>query len=291
LQRAGSESGAACDLQTPVIIFQHNVESQIWKRHSETATNPVKRAIFRKQWRMTCDWEKKCAGRVAGQVTVSEDDTKFFREQLAMKNILGAVPTGVDTEYFSPTNRPKTPRSLVFLGAMDWMPNIDAVCWFEQEIFPRVRKHFREAHLTIVGRNPTERVKSLASLRAQIRVTGTVDDVRPFLGEAEAMIVPLRVGGGTRIKIYEGMAMGIPVVSTTIGAEGLAVKHGENILLADSAEDFAKAICDLFSNNELRGRIGGNALEMVRCDCSWESITKVFEKYCHDVCRTRRAAA
>ncbi len=284
-------AGLNGDLKTPVMIFQHNVESQIWKRHSETAANPLKRAIFRKQWRMTCDWERQCAGRVAGQVTVSEDDTKFFSEQLAMKNILGAVPTGVDTEYFSPADKPKTPRSMVFLGAMDWMPNIDAVSWFAQEIFPAVLRKFPDASLTIVGRNPTARVKELTSTGSQIRVTGTVDDVRPYLAEAEAMIVPLRVGGGTRIKIYEGMATGIPVVSTTIGAEGLAVKHGENILLADSAADFAKAICDLFANAEFRDRIGKRGLEMVRRDCSWDSITKVFEKYCHEVCQTRRVAA
>jgi len=163
------------------------------------------------------------------------------------------------------------------------MPNIDAVTWFVQEIFPAVRQKFRKAHLTIVGRNPADRVKELASLRGQITVTGTVDDVRPYLHEAEAMIVPLRVGGGTRIKIYEGMATGIPVVSTKIGAEGLAVKHGENILLAESAADFAKAICDLFENNDLRKRIGASGLEMVRRDCSWDSITQVFEKYCRQI--------
>lgn len=284
-------TGLNGDLKTPVMIFQHNVESQIWKRHSETDASALKRAVFRRQWRLTQNWEHKCADRVAGQVTVSEDDTKFFREQLAMKNILGAVPTGVDTEFFSPSEKQKTPQSLVFLGAMDWMPNIDAVTWFAQEIFPAVRQKHRRAHLTIVGRNPAERVKQLASLREQISVTGTVDDVRPFLHEAEAMIVPLRVGGGTRIKIYEGMATGIPVVSTTIGAEGLSVRHCETILLADSAADFSKAICDLFENNELRKRIGEKGLEMVRCYCSWDSITQVFEKYCRQVCEMKRIAA
>ena len=276
-------AGLNGDLKTPVMIFQHNVESQIWKRHSETDASALKRAVFRKQWRLTQDWERDCANRVAGQVTVSEDDTKFFREQLAMKNVLGAVPTGVDTEYFAQSGKEKAQQSLVFLGAMDWMPNIDAVTWFVQEIFPAVRQKFRKAHLTIVGRNPADRVKELASLRGQITVTGTVDDVRPYLHEAEAMIVPLRVGGGTRIKIYEGMATGIPVVSTKIGAEGLAVKHGENILLAESAADFAKAICDLFENNDLRKRIGASGLEMVRRDCSWDSITQVFEKYCRQI--------
>ena len=284
VQLTGLNEGA----QTPIMILQHNVESQIWKRHSETEANPVRRAIFRKQWRMTRHWERACAQLVNGQVTVSEDDCRFFREQLGMKNVLGAVPTGVDLNYFASSPKPKRPRSLMFLGAMDWMPNIDAALWFVREIFPGVRQRFPDTTLTIVGRNPAAQIKELARFHSSICVTGTVEDVRPYLAEAEAMIVPLRVGGGTRIKIYEGMATGIPVVSTTIGAEGLSVKHGENILLADSPADFAKWVCELLENAELRARIGGNGLEMVRRSCSWETAAEVFQRYIFNLCQNRR---
>jgi glycosyltransferase involved in cell wall biosynthesis len=269
------------------MILQHNVESQIWKRHYETTANPVKRAIFRKQWEMTRRWECACAASVDGQVAVSEDDCRFFREQLGMKNVLGAVPTGVDVNYFAPSPKTKKPRSLVFLGAMDWMPNVDAVLWFAKEILPAVRQRFPDTGLTIVGRNPAALVRALAETHLGVRVTGTVDDVRPYLAEAEVMIVPLRVGGGTRIKIYEGMATRVPVVSTTIGAEGLGVKHGEHILLADSNADFARCVCELFENAELRERIGGNGLEMVRRFRSWEATATVFERYCFELCKTR----
>ena len=277
-------------LKTPVLVFQHNVESQIWKRHAETEANLVRRAVFRKQWRMTCNWERASAARVDGQVAVSEDDCRFFREQLGMKNVLGSVPTGVDVHYFAPSPAPKKPRSLIFLGAMDWLPNIDAVCYFTKEVFPLVRRQFPEATVTIVGRNPAARVQALAQQCAGVRVTGTVTDVRPFLAQAEAMIVPLRIGGGTRIKICEAMATGIPVVSTRVGAEGLPVTHGRDILLADSPQDFAKCVGDLFSNTELRSRIGDGGLALVRARCGWEHVTNVFEGFCRAVCANRKQA-
>ena len=133
-------------------------------------------------------------------------------------------------------------------------------------------------------------MQALAQQCAGVRVTGTVADVRPFLAQAEAMIVPLRIGGGTRIKICEAMATGIPVVSTRVGAEGLPVTHRRDILLADSPEDFAKCVGDLFSNTELRSRIGDGGLALVRARCGWEHVTNVFEGFCRAVCANRKQA-
>ena len=262
------------------MIFQHNVESQIWKRHAEVTTNPVKRAIFRKQWQLTCDWERVCDDAVDGQVAVSSDDCKFFREELGLKKILGDVPTGVDLEFFSPPTKPRKPRSLVFLGSMDWMANIDGVTFFAQEILPLVRHKYPDVELTVVGRNPPPKIKSLETADGRVRVTGTVDDVRPFLAEAAVMIVPLRVGGGTRIKIFEGMATAIPVVSTRIGAEGLPVTHGENILLADAPQDFAGQIAALFERPERAVCIGANGRALVQSQFSWEAVNQVFVAHC-----------
>jgi polysaccharide biosynthesis protein PslH len=264
----------------PVMIFQHNVESQIWKRHAETAGNFIKRAIFRRQWRLTCDWERECDEVADGQVSVSADDCRFFREEFGLKNILGDVPTGVDLEFFSPPAGARKPRSLAFLGSMDWMANIDATLFFAQEILPLVRQKFPDVNFTIVGRNPPRKVRELEQREAGVRVTGTVDDVRPFLAGAAAMVVPLRVGGGTRIKIFEGMATGIPVVSTRIGAEGLPVTHGENILLADAPREFAAQIATLFADPARAARIGSNGRALVQAQFSWETVNRIFVAHC-----------
>lgn len=275
-------TGSAPRCAKPLLIFQHNVESQIWKRHTEAASNPIKRAIYHRQWRLTCRWELDCDAVADGQVSVSADDCKVFREELGLTKILGDVPTGVDLEFFSPSTTPRKPNSLVFLGSMDWMANIDGTLFFVQEILPLVRAQFPDVTFTIVGRNPPPRIKQLEE--AGIRVTGTVDDVRPYLAEAAVMVVPLRVGGGTRIKIFEGMASGIPVVSTRIGAEGLPVTHGKNILLADSPQDQATQIISLFKSPDKAETIGADGRHLVETKFGWSAVNRIFENYCRQVC-------
>lgn len=274
--------------KTPVLLFQHNVESIIWKRLFEKASNPLKRSYFRQQWQRMLAFEKEACQKCDGVVAVSEEDARLFREELKLRNVLGAVPTGVDVKFFSDVKRERKPRSIVFLGSMDWMPNIDAVEYFTNEIFPLLKKDFPETKFTIVGRNPPEKVRRLATADPNVRVTGTVDDVRPFVAESEVMIVPLRVGGGTRIKIFEAMANAIPVVSTAIGAEGLPVKHGEHILLADSPDDFSRCIAQLFRSAEERERIGQNGLSLVSECFGWEAVNELFENYCRQICQSRK---
>ena len=270
-------------LAVPTILFQHNVESLIWKRTAQNATGLVRQTYFRDQWRRIRDFEAKAGAAFDGVVTVSEDDAAILRNEFGLKNVLGAVPTGVDTEHFQAVQGDRAPHSLVFLGSMDWMPNIDAVQWFADSIFPLIAREFPDATLTIVGRNPTAAVRALAEGDPRVRVTGTVDDVRPFLAAAEATIVPLRVGGGTRIKIFEAMATGIPVVSTRIGAEGLPLAHDRDILLADTPEEFAASVGRLFRSADLRQQIGQAGLSLVREKFGWAASTAIFENYCNQV--------
>ena len=268
--------------QEKALLFQHNVESLIWQRLHDQAGG-IRRAYFGSQWRRMQRFEREICARFDGVVGVSEDDCAILRREFGLHNVLGAVPTGVDVAYFQPSTAPRKAQSLVFLGSMDWMPNVDGVRWFAEEILPRVQRRFPATTLSIVGRNPTEAVRLLASERAGIRVTGTVPDVRPHLAAGEVMIVPLRIGGGTRIKIYEGMATGIPVVSTSIGAEGLASTPNENILLADAPEEFAVAVCRLLESQELRHRLGEAGRRLVEQNFSWESATRIFEDYCEGI--------
>lgn len=277
--------------KTPLLLFQHNVEALIWQRLYEKAGGAAKRLYFKNQWRRMQRFERETCARFDGVVGVSPEDCEIMRREYGLSNVLGDVPTGVDCEtYADAPYSGRKAHSLVFLGSMDWMPNIDAVEYFTGEIWPAVRGTFPEATFTVVGRNPPAKVKELAHRLPGVRVTGTVDDVKPFLNEAAAMVVPLRVGGGTRIKIFEGMATGIPVISTGIGAEGLPVEHGENILLADTPADFASQIGRLFADREGASRLGAAGRKLVQTNFGWEKVNEIFEGYCRravDVGRNR----
>lgn len=272
--------------RTALLLFQHNVESSIWERLFRNAKGRLKRIYFKSQWERMERFELETCRQCDAVVGVSDDDGRVFQSQFGLTNVLGSVPTGVDLSYFRPTTERRKPHSLVFLGSMDWMPNIDAVSYFTEKIFPAVKEKFPDATLKIVGRNPTRPVKELEKIKG-ISVTGSVADVRPHLAEAEVMIVPLRIGGGTRIKIYEGMATGIPVISSRIGAEGLPVIDRENILLVDSPADFSTAIGVLFGRSDLRKQIGDAGRVFVERNFGWESVTKVFEHYCRETLKRK----
>ncbi len=297
---AGAHDLIVCDFLTPAVnlfsgakrsamptlLFQHNVESLIWQRMRDTA-HGAKRAYLHTQWKRMQRFETEACARCEGVVAVSDADCDLMRSELGLRNVLGSVPTGVDTEYFANPAATPRPGSLVFLGSMDWMPNIDGARWFASEIWPRIKAEAPGTTLTIVGRRPTPEIQKLAATDPAIRVTGTVDDVRPYLAEAELMIVPLRVGGGTRIKIFEGMAAGVPVISTRIGAEGLSVTDGENIVLADEPEAFARKTIDILADVQKRRTIAESGCRLVREHFSWRAVTSVFSGYCQEIVRTQ----
>jgi polysaccharide biosynthesis protein PslH len=263
----------------PMMLFQHNVESVIFKRHAEATANPVKRALYLRQWRAVERMERQAAAFVDTQVSVSDSDTDLFRA-MGMTNVLGAVPTGVDCDFFQPPAEPAKKPVLAFLGSMDWDANQDAVRWFTTEILPRIRAKVPQAEFLGIGRNPPAALRALAESDPLIRLTGTVPDVRPHMADAAAMVLPLRVGGGTRIKVYEAMAMGAPVISTTIGAEGLDYTHGRNILIADTAEAFAEETIRLLQSPALAAGIAAEARTHVAEKYSWGSVAEIFSRYC-----------
>lgn len=269
--------------RTPLLLFQHNVESLIWRRLAEAAPAGPRRLYFRGQWRRMRAFEQAACRRMDGVVGVSDEDCDRMRREFGLGNVLGAVPTGVDLGYFTPPEAARRPRRVAFLGSMDWMPNIDGIAWFVAEAWPLVRRRLPDASLSIIGRRPAPSVLDLAARDPSIEVTGTVPDVRPSLAEAEVLVVPLRVGGGTRIKIFEAMATGIPVVSTRVGAEGLPVRHGQEILLADTPSELAAQVVGLLEREDLRRSIGLRGCQLVRERFGWPAVTRVFEAYCRDV--------
>jgi glycosyltransferase involved in cell wall biosynthesis len=268
----------------PTLLFQHNVESMIWERHYRTSRNPLLRLFWYLQWRKMMRYERQACARVDGIVAVSELDKQVLERDFGARNV-HAIPTGVDTDFFRPGSEPPEDNNLVFLGAMDWLPNEDGILFFTDEVLPRLRKLVPSAHITVVGRNPTARLLERTRAHPEIRVLGRVEDVRPHVARGALFVIPLRIGGGTRIKAYEAMAMGKPVVSTRIGIEGLPVRDGDNVVLADSPEDFAAAVARLLKDKAERERIGRNARAYVEGNVSWRRAADAFAGACAEVAR------
>ncbi len=259
------------------VLFQHNVESVIWERDAEHAGPLLHRIYLREQHERMLRYEKKVCRAVKRIVAVSESDAQTMRSLYGAGHA-HAVPTGVDLDYFAPPRSVTPATDLVFIGSMDWRPNIDGIRWFAGEVLPLIRRRRPDCSLAVVGRRPSAEIQRLAERDPCIHVTGTVDDVRPYLWESAVSIVPLRVGGGTRLKIYEAMAARIPVVSTPVGAEGLDVRDGENIAIADAPAAFAERCLDLLDDADARRIQCQAAWEMVSACYSWEVAARKFEQ-------------
>jgi len=264
---------------TPSILFQHNVESQISKRHYDSASGLVGKLFWWFQWKKLFFFEQMMCRRFDTVLAVSVQDRELFRVLYGLDNVV-TIPTGVDIAYFHPQEVPQEPGSLVFVGSMDWLPNEEAIMYFAKSMLPHLKKEIPEIQLIVVGRNPSPRLQKLLSTVPEIQLTGWVEDVRPYIAKAALYIVPIRIGGGTRMKIYEAMAMGKSIISTSIGAEGLSVVDGENILLEDNPTVFCQKILGLINNKKQNQILGDNASIFVRKNYSWSQVGLIFQQIC-----------
>jgi glycosyltransferase involved in cell wall biosynthesis len=258
------------------VLFQHNVESIIWKRHADTAASWARKKFFRLQEERMFAFERDTVRRAAGVIAVSDQDSQTMRDLYGVSS--GSVPTGVNVGHFRPPEDATPEDGLVFVGSMDWLPNIDGVRWFAEEVLPLIRASHPSLPVTIVGRMPPPEIRDLALRDPYLRVTGTVPDVRPYLWNARVSIVPLRIGGGTRLKIYEAMAAGTAIVSTTVGAEGLDAVDGETIALADDPREFARRCLNLMTDRAACETMRARAMDMVASRYSWRQVTERFER-------------
>ena len=258
------------------IFFQHNVETMIWRRHVEQSPDPVRKTYFKIQANRMFDWERRMCQAAGRVVAVSPQDAATMQAMFAIDAV--SVPTGVDLDYFRRPPDPQRTADLVFVGSMDWLPNSDGVNYFVRDVLPLIWQRKKDCTLAVVGRNPSPAMLARAREDSRIQVTGTVPDVRPWLWGASVSIVPLRIGGGTRLKIYEAMAAGTATVSTSIGAEGLDVAHPANIRLADTSRNFAEECLTLLQDASQRQATAAHALELVTSRFSWDVVTAEFEK-------------
>jgi sugar transferase (PEP-CTERM/EpsH1 system associated) len=281
-------------LPCPAVLFTHNVESEIWRRHYERQHDPFRRFLYREQWQRMLRFERNTIARFDRVLAVSDMDAQTLQRlyPTALKALPLTVQTGVDTTFFAPDRASSSPnpQHLVFTGSMDWIPNEDAMTHFCHDILPRIRERSTGVTVSIVGRAPTPAVVKLAEI-AGVEVTGRVDDVRQHIARASAYIVPIRIGGGTRLKIFEAMAMGKAVVSTTVGAEGLPVTDGRDIVIADDAAAFADAVVSILADGERRNQIAQAARDLVVTHYDWTAVAGQLEQALADTARPRKTQA
>jgi glycosyltransferase involved in cell wall biosynthesis len=247
--------------------------------------NPVRRLYITEQVRKVAAFELVCFRWADGATAVSAGDAEVLRSfNPALK--VRVIENGVDTDYFRPQERPVDRNTIVFTGSMDWRPNQDAALYFAAEIFPILQPRRPRIRAYFVGRNPSRGVMELARIPG-LYVTGAVDDVRPYLAQAGAFIVPLRIGGGSRLKILEALAMGKAVVSTTIGAEGLRVKDGENIVIRDGPREFAEAVLACLDDEALARRIAGRGRELVLRSYRWDELGQELSDFLCETIKTK----
>jgi glycosyltransferase involved in cell wall biosynthesis len=247
------------ELQGATVCFTHNVEAEIFERHAKTASSAPLRWLWASQAAKMRRFEREALAKFTRVVAVSERD---------------AIPTGVDLDFFSWQAPAGGSPTVVFTGSMDWEANVDGIRFYIEEVWPRVRAQVPNAHLRVVGKNPPA---SLVQRNVPgVSFTGFVDDVRDHVRDADAFVIPLRVGGGTRIKAFEAMAMGLPVVSTSIGIEGLDVDDGTHFLRADGAEALATATLKLIADGGLRLKLSRAARELVEVRFGHRVAAEVF---------------
>jgi glycosyltransferase involved in cell wall biosynthesis len=260
----------------PSVLSAHNVEAQIWERYYEAETNLLKKIYIYFQWQKLIRYEASASTNYSEVSVVSEPDRKFFVEHYGCKRVT-VVPNGVDEQYFTPLEVDIKPGSMVFTGSMDWRPNQDGVKYFIEEIFPIIRQRIPASTFTVVGRKPPVWLVKLAERVPGVTVTGTVDDVRPYIAGSMLYVVPLRVGGGSRLKILEAMAMEKVVLSTTVGAEGLDVEEGKQILLRDTPHDFANAACAVLNAPVGFFEYGKAGRALILGSYTWDAIAGVMD--------------
>lgn len=255
--------------RAPLLLDEHNIEYELLERTFREERSPARKLYNWIEYRKLRREEHRSWRRADACLFTSPREREIFQALLPAKRAI-VVPNGVDVDYFRPTETTQLPCTIVFTGLMRYRPNADAVISFVREILPRIRRVRPEAVFTIVGSGVPPEVARLAG--PNVIVTGTVEDVRPYVARSAVFVVPLRMGSGTRLKVLEGLAMGKAMVSTKLGCEGIAVRDGEHLLIADEPADFARAVLRLFDARNEAAELRAHGRALIEREYSWRSI-------------------
>jgi glycosyltransferase involved in cell wall biosynthesis len=266
------------------VLDAHNVEYDTLHRIAQQLPWGMRKAYYRGEYEaMRVEELRACRGQDGILVTSRRDGMLLHADVPSVPKFV--IPNGVDMGYFTPSDICPEPHSLVFTGEMAYVPNYDGMLYFLDQVFPRVISRFPDTRIYVVGRRPPQSLVARAS--SNIIVTGCVDDVRPFVWRSSVVVVPLRMGGGTRLKVVEAMAMRKAIVSTSIGCEGIDVSHGESCFIEDDPQAFADRIVQLLQDRRLREHIAANARELVGTRYEWSVIGKTLRRAYGEIMEAR----
>jgi glycosyltransferase involved in cell wall biosynthesis len=259
------------------VVMAHNVESMIWQRYHETETNPLRRWYIGRQWRKFARFERRVLGEVERTIAVSDVDARRFHKDFGALRV-DVVENGVDTAYFRPMDVRREPNRLLFLGSLDWRPNLDGVRLLLERVYPAVCAAEPSARLCLVGRNPPEELRRQIAGMPGVELHGSVPDVRPYLAQCGLLVVPLRIGGGSRLKILEALASGTPVVSTRIGAEGLCLEAAQDLTVVEDIDDLAGALVSAIRDPRAIQVQAERGRERVLQRYDWDRLAEQLER-------------
>jgi glycosyltransferase involved in cell wall biosynthesis len=268
----------------PTVISSHNIESDIWLRLAHNTRNPIKKFVALQQARKIEVLEKEWYARVNHVIAVSESDKIRIERYGGNASV---VDNGVDIAYYDMRGIIEDDDSIVYAASYDTFANQDAVHYFMSEIYPHIKSRAPSLKVSFVGKDPPASIRKYEQKNMSVHVTGTVPDIREYVQRASVVVVPLRIGGGSRIKILEAMAMKKPVVSTSVGAEGLKVIDGENIFIADDPIMFSNKVLNLLRDKKLRYSLGMSGWERVRDVYDWNELIESHDKIWHEVATPR----
>jgi glycosyltransferase involved in cell wall biosynthesis len=275
----------------PFVVMAHNIESQIWQRYASFESNPLKRWYILRQWSKFERFERHAFAVAQMTIVVSPADAALARSQFKA-SCVEVVENGVDLDVYHPSEIERKAGTILFLGSLDWRPNLDAVTLLLDEVFPRVLQAEPAARLCLVGRNPPGWLADRVQRERNVELHENVPDVRPFLWQSSVMAVPLRIGGGSRLKILEALACACPVVSTSLGAEGLDLIPGKHYMLACTVEEMAQSLQKCLSVPKSVRSMTQCGREVVLRAYNWDILSSKLERIWHQqVCRQRKLAS
>lgn len=253
------------------ILNHHNVESHLMERRAKIEKNPFKRFYFKQESKKLKHYEKYYCDKFQLNFTVSESD-KNLLQKVNPKIKCEIIPNGVDIAYFTRKKEQRVRGQLLFAGGMNWYPNRDAVLCLVKDIWPKIRKKYPETTMTIVGANPPQEIIELSNTDRRLKVTGFVDDVRPYFIRADMYLCPMRDGGGTRLKVLDTLSMETVLISTTMGCEGVNITPNENVLIADTPREFSNQVGRVLNDSHFRSILVNNGRKLIEQQYSWSVI-------------------
>lgn len=262
--------------KTPVILNHHNFESKMLLERSRRESNLLKRIFYFNEARSLFKSEKKFIKESNLNITCSDQDSGDIKDIVNVENVI-AIPNGVDLSYFS-TNRDSQPlkNRLILVGGLSWYPNRDAVEYFLSEVWPLLKVRIPSVHVDIIGRNPSEMIKKSAELEPRIHVHGFVDDIREYLWRSEFYLCPIRIGGGTKLKILDALASGCCIIAHPFACKGIEVREGEHVLFAISAEEYVQQIEFLIARPDVCEKLRTEGPKLVEALYGYDAIGKRY---------------